>query len=96
MDVNVVIELREATSPVFQVVDTPRGIVLWVDFPRSTTWRRPDDPTTIDMDAPSNSARILTTTQRLGPLQGPGGGDLPPAAAPVAPIAPIAPGPPAN
>jgi hypothetical protein len=41
-DVDVVIELRETTDPTYAVVETPRGMVLWVDFPRSTDFPRDD------------------------------------------------------
>jgi hypothetical protein len=34
-DVDLVIELREATTPAFRAVETPRGIVIQVDFPKS-------------------------------------------------------------
>jgi hypothetical protein len=39
-DVDVVIELREATDPTYAVVETPRGMVLWVDFPRAIDFSR--------------------------------------------------------
>ena len=32
--VDLVIELREGAEPTYRVIDTPRGIVLQVDFPR--------------------------------------------------------------
>lgn len=34
-DVDLVIELREATTPAFRAVETPRGIVIQVDFPKT-------------------------------------------------------------
>jgi hypothetical protein len=37
-DVRVVIDLRETTEVTSRVIDTPRGIVLWVDFPKSSTF----------------------------------------------------------
>jgi hypothetical protein len=33
-DVDLVIDLRGATTPAFRVVETPRGIVMQIDFPR--------------------------------------------------------------
>jgi hypothetical protein len=43
-DLDVVIELREVTEPTHSVVETPRGMVLWVDFPRSAAFGRADTP----------------------------------------------------
>jgi hypothetical protein len=43
-DVDLVIELREATAPTYKVVETPRGIVLEVDFPRTSTREREPGP----------------------------------------------------
>lgn len=40
-DLELVIDLREVATPTSAVVETPRGIVLWVDFPKST--RPPPD-----------------------------------------------------
>jgi hypothetical protein len=40
-DLDLVIDLREVVTPTSAVVETPRGIVLWVDFPKST--RPPPD-----------------------------------------------------
>jgi hypothetical protein len=77
-DVNVVIQLREATAPTFQVVETPRGIVLWIDFPQSANFGK-DDPSVVEMDRPSTLAKRLTTTQRLGAPASRTGEDLPPA-----------------
>lgn len=34
---DLVIELREAAEPAYRVIETPRGIVLQVDFPRAST-----------------------------------------------------------
>ena len=39
-DVDLVIDLREASEPVQRIVETPRGIVLQIDFPRSVSFEK--------------------------------------------------------
>lgn len=46
-DLDVIIEIHETTEATYSVVDTPRGMVLWVDFPRSAGFghdEQPDQP----------------------------------------------------
>lgn len=63
-DVELVIELREATAPTHRVVETPRGIVLQVDFPRVAAadhaFDAPPD------NAGRERAKRRTKTQSLG------------------------------
>ena len=49
-DVELVIELREDAAPTYSVVETPRGMVLWVDWPRSAQFLR-DEPVPARRDA---------------------------------------------
>jgi len=42
--VDLVIELREAVQPTYRVLDTPRGIVIQVDFPRPAGVEAPAAP----------------------------------------------------
>jgi hypothetical protein len=59
-DVDLVIELRETTDPTYAVVETPRGMVLWVDFPRSIDFGH-------DEDEPARpAARRAVTTRTIG------------------------------
>ena len=39
-DVDLIIDLREASEPVQRVVETPRGIVLQIDLPRSMSFEK--------------------------------------------------------
>jgi hypothetical protein len=77
-DVDVVISLRETTEVTSRVIETPRGIVLWVDFPKSASFdRERDDPSRVEVDRPSVSRGVAP--KRLGaPAAGPGE-DMPPA-----------------
>ena len=61
-DLDVVIELREATTPTYLVTETPRGMVLWVDFPRSAGFGRDDGPT----EPGRPRAKRSTTSQTIG------------------------------
>jgi hypothetical protein len=57
---DLVIELREPATPVYQVIDTPRGIALQVDFP----------PPAVDRaTAPSTSP--VRASKQLAPSEGP-------------------------
>jgi hypothetical protein len=80
-DVDVIIDLREPSEAAFQVVETPRGMVLWVDFPRSINFGK-DDPSAVEVDAPNTSGRRSMQTQRLGHVDTPSA-DPAPAPAPV-------------
>jgi hypothetical protein len=53
---DLVIELREAVQPTYRVLDTPRGIVLQVDFPR---------PASVEAALPPDGARRTSETRRL-------------------------------
>ena len=64
-DVDLVIDLREVSEPTQHVVETPRGIVLQVDFPRSTGFEKRHDPQTPDTTS-RERARRRTSTQTLG------------------------------
>jgi hypothetical protein len=65
-DVDLVIDLREASEPVQRVVETPRGIVLQVDFPKSVGFdRRHDQPPAPDTTS-RERARRRSSTQTLG------------------------------
>jgi hypothetical protein len=59
-DLDVVIELREATEPTHTVVETPRGMVLWVDFPRSVAFGREESP------SEAGRPRAKRSTQKIG------------------------------
>jgi hypothetical protein len=63
-DVELVIDLRDATAPTHRVVETSRGMVLQVDFPRIAAREH-------SFDAPPDNggrerAKRRTTTQSLG------------------------------
>jgi hypothetical protein len=73
-DVDVVIDLRETTDVKSHVIETPRGMVLWVDFPKSVGFGR-DDAAPEAGDRPA--AKRTNTTQRLG-SPAPPSEDLPP------------------
>jgi len=62
-DVDLVITLREATEPAYHVVETPRGMVLQVDLPRSQTFGRDDEvPDSRPSSERSSASRSLGTT----------------------------------
>jgi hypothetical protein len=63
-DVDLVIDLREASDPTQRVVETPRGIVLQVDFPRSVSFEKHKEavPDTTSRER----ARRRNSTQTLG------------------------------
>jgi hypothetical protein len=67
-DVDLVIELREATTPVFRAVETPRGIVLQADFPKTVAAaeRAANRPESTSHDR----AVRRSTTQTLGTDRG--------------------------
>jgi hypothetical protein len=71
-DVRVMIDLRETTEVTSRVIDTPRGIVLWVDFPKSTTFDRESRFENGNDDNGRAPAVRSNQSQRLG-------GDHPPA-----------------
>jgi hypothetical protein len=73
-DVDVVIDLREATEMKSQVIETPRGMVLWIDFPKSASFGREDGAADAPRPAP---VRRSNGTQRIGAAP-PSGEDLPP------------------
>ena len=60
-DIDLVIDLRETTTPAHRVVETPRGIVLQVDFPRVAP---PDGRD--HADSSHARAKRRSTTQSLG------------------------------
>jgi hypothetical protein len=62
-DLDLVIDLREDVTPVYRVVETPRGMVLQVDLPKSIAFQR-EDNNKPDQGRPS--ARRATQTTSLG------------------------------
>ncbi|APR81068.1 Hypothetical protein A7982_06415 [Minicystis rosea] len=62
-DVDLVIDLREGTTPAHRVVETPRGIVLQVDFPRVAS---ADKAFEAPKDSSRERARRRSSTQTLG------------------------------
>lgn len=74
-DVDLVIDLREASEPTLRVVETPRGIVLQVDFPRSTGFEKRSEQTQGSDPTSRERARRRTSAQTLG---GSGSNGLPP------------------
>ena len=71
-DVDLVIELHEATTPAMKITPTPRGIVLQVDFPKTRPIENNGEPSG---DASRDRARRLRTGRTLGA----GDSDAPPA-----------------
>jgi len=67
-DVTLIIDLREATTPTHRVVETPRGIVLQVDFPHTTTGERRGDV----QESSRERAKRRTKTQSIGVDKGNG------------------------
>jgi hypothetical protein len=74
-DVNVVVELREPAEITSRVIETPRGMVLWIDLPRSVNYAR-DMEGDVQLDRPG--ATRGTATKRLGGQPGPRNDDAPP------------------
>jgi hypothetical protein len=60
-DLDLIVDLREASELAYRVVETPRGMVLQIDFPRSQTAVREE---TIRDDNTSEPARPRATRQR--------------------------------
>ena len=75
-DVNVIIDVREVTEATSRVIETPRGMVLWIDFPKSVTFGRENDG---DGQVDRPRARRSANTQSLGSVGG-STDDLPPPA----------------
>lgn len=72
--VDMVIDLREALEPKYEVIETPRGMVLQVDFPRSSAAPEPGadaSPTGEGKPAATRS----TATRRLDAKGGAPSGD---------------------
>jgi hypothetical protein len=61
-DLDLVLELREDVTPAYRVVETPRGMVLQIDMPRSATFQPDRDRA----DAGSGSAGRAKKTTSLG------------------------------
>lgn len=68
-DVDLVIDLRESTTPTHRVLETPRGIVLQVDFPRVA---RADNGADAPGESSSARAKRRASGQSLGTDHGPG------------------------
>lgn len=69
-DVDLVIDLREGTTPTHRVVETPRGIVLQVDFPRVA--RADNNGTELPGDSSGVRAKRRASGQSLGVDRGDG------------------------
>jgi hypothetical protein len=69
-DVTLIIDLREATTPTHRVVETPRGMVLQVDFPHTATGERPGEV----QESSRERAKRRTKAQTIGSDKGDGGG----------------------
>jgi hypothetical protein len=74
-DVDLIITLREDAAPSYRVVETPRGIVLQVDFPRSAGFGRDETPAGPEPSRPR--PKRTTKTQTLVRRHEPGD-DAPP------------------
>lgn len=63
-DVDLVIALREDLVPSYRVIETPRGIVLQVDFPRSVNFARIEAPAAPEPSRPPAKRSPTTHTLR--------------------------------
>jgi hypothetical protein len=61
--VDLVIELREAVQPTYRVLDTPRGIVIQVDFPRPSGAEAPPAPTAVKRTGETKRLEPKATTE---------------------------------
>jgi hypothetical protein len=66
-----VIELREKTEFAQRIVDTPRGIVLQVDFPPSLRVLKEREMGENGMPVAPERARLKTTSTRIDPGNSP-------------------------
>jgi len=74
-DLDLIVDLREELAPVYRVVETPRGMVLQIDLPRSSSYGKTDS----SQDTVLAPVRPARTGQTLGntppaPNQPPRGG----------------------
>ena len=65
-DVDLVIDLRETSEPIQRLVETPRGIVLQVDFPKSVGFDKRNEKQGPPETTSRDRARRRNATQTLG------------------------------